>query len=137
MERSPFNSASTELKGRQHAAEATFRNTGKRLEKELIGKAGYREQIHEMVLRGAAVKLTKVETNSWKRPKWYINHLVAPNPHSTSTLVGIVWNSNQEFQGLSRNGLRDKGPDVLNPTRGALLRFSSGLHAAQGDVKKK
>lgn len=62
--------------------------------------------------------------------------LVAPNPHSSSTPVRIVWNSSQEFRGISLNDLLHKGPDILNPIRGVLLRFKSGLHAALGDVKK-
>lgn len=74
----------------QHAAEATSRNTKKRLQKEPIWKAAYRNKIHEMVSRGTAVKLSKEEINSWKGPKWYINHLVAPNQHSTSTPVRNV-----------------------------------------------
>ena len=116
--------------------EATFRNTEKRLEKELVWKAAYKEQIHEMVSRGAAAKLTREEINGWEGPKWYISHLVAPNPHSSSTPVRIVWNSSQVFRGISLNDLLHKGPDVLNPIRGVLLRFRSGLHAALGDVKK-
>lgn len=89
-----------------------------------------------MVSRRAAAKLTREEMNNWEGPKWYISHLVAPNPHSSSTPVRIVWNSSQEFRGISLNDLLHKGPDVLNPIRGVLLRFRSGLHAALGDVKK-
>ena len=72
----------------------------------------------------------------WKGPIWYISHLVAPNPHSSSTPVRIVWNSSQEFKGMSLNNLLHKGPDVLNQIRGVLLRFRSRLYAALGDVKK-
>ncbi len=35
------------------------------------------------------------------------------------------------------NDLLHKGPDVLNPIRGVLLRFRSGLYATLGDVRKK
>ena len=124
------------LPDNRQAVEATFRNTERRLEREPAWKASYKEQIHEMVSRGAATKLTKEEISSWKGPKWYISHLVAPNPHSSSTPVRIVWNSSQEFRGISLNNLLHKGPDVLNSIRGVLLRFRSGLHAALGDVKK-
>lgn len=37
---------------------------------------------------------------------------------------------------MSLNDLLHKGPDVLNPIRGVLLRFRTGLCAALGDVKK-
>ncbi|RXN38928.1 gag-pol fusion poly [Labeo rohita] len=132
----PWKADLTTLPDNRQAVEATFRNTEKHLEKEPVWKAAYKEQVHEMVSRGAAVKLTREEIDNWKGPKWYISNLVAPNPHSSSTPVRIVWNSSQEFRGISLNGLLHKGPDVLNPIRGVLLRFRSGLHAALGDVKK-
>lgn len=132
----PWKGDPVTLPDNRRAVEATFLNTEKRLGKEPEWKAAYREQIHEMVSRGAAAKLTKDEINSWKGPTWYISHLVAPNPHSATTPVRIVWNSSQEFSGISLNDLLHKGPDVLNPIRGVLLRFRSGLYAALGDVKK-
>lgn len=132
----PWKGDPATLPDNRRAVEATFLNTEKRLEREPEWKAAYREQIHEMVSRGAAAKLTKEEIDNWKGPKWYISHLIAPNPHSTTTPVRIVWNSSQEFRGMSLNDLLHKGPDVLNPIRGVLLRFRSGLHAALGDVKK-
>lgn len=132
----PWKGDPAMLPDNRHAVEATFRNTEKHLERESEWKAAYREQINEMVSRGAAAKLTKEELDSWKGPKWYISHLVAPNPHSSTTPVRIVWNSSQEFLGVSLNNLLHKGPDVLNPIRGVLLRFRTGLYAALGDVKK-
>lgn len=104
----PWKGDLSTLPDHQHAVKATFRNTEKHLEEEPIWKAAYREQIHEMLSSGE-------EINSWKGPKWYINHLVAPNPHSTSTHVRIAWNSSQEFRGMSLNGLLHKGPNVLTP----------------------
>lgn len=43
----------------------------------------------------------------------YVSHLVAPNPHSVTTPVRIVWNSSQKYKGVIINNLL-KGPDVLN-----------------------
>lgn len=124
------------LPDNRKAVEATFRKAEERLAKEPLWKAAYAEQIHEMVTRGAAVKFTRQQIKDWNGPVWYISHLVAPNPHSSSTPVRIVWNSSQEFKGMSLNNMLHKGPDVLNPIRGVLLRFRSGLYAALGDVKK-
>lgn len=124
------------LPNNRQAVEAIFRKTEARLAKEPLWGAAYREQIHDMVARGAAVKFTKEQLKDWNGPVWYISHLVAPNPHSSSTPVRIVWNSSQEFKGMSLNNLLHKGPDVLNPIRGVLLRFRSGLYAALGDVRK-
>lgn len=83
-----------------------------------------------MVSRGAAIKLSREQIEDWNGPVWYISHLVAPNPHSSTTPVRI------EFKGMSLNGMLHKGPDVLNPIRGFLLRFRSRMYAALGDVKK-
>lgn len=89
-----------------------------------------------MVERKAAKKLTKETIADWKGPVWYVSHLVAPNPHSITTPVRLVWNSSQKFKGLSMNDLLLKGPDVLNPIRAVLLRFRRGVHAALGVIKK-
>ncbi|KAJ8367396.1 hypothetical protein AAFF_G00320230 [Aldrovandia affinis] len=89
-----------------------------------------------MVRRGAAVRLTPEEIQEWKGPVWYVSHLVAPNPHSVTTPVRLVWNSSQAFKGVSMNDLLLKGPDVLNPIRAVLLQFPTGEHAALGDITK-
>lgn len=99
-------------------------------------KAAYTAQVHEMVERGAAMELTGSIKNSWNGPVWYVSHLIAPNPHSVTTPVRLVWNSSQKFKGLSMNDLLLKGPDILNPIRAVLLRFRRGVHAALGDIKK-
>ncbi|CAL9701094.1 unnamed protein product [Knipowitschia caucasica] len=132
----PWKGDPATLPDNRHAVKATFLNTEKRLEKEPKWKAAYKEQIRDMISRGAATELTEEELASWTGPKWYISHLVAPNPHSSSTPVRIVWNSRQKFCGVSLNDLLYKGPDVLNAIRGVLLRFRTGLYAALGDVKK-
>lgn len=123
------------LPNNRAAVEATFLRTEKRLNREPDWKAAYQAQIHEMVERGAAKKLTKEMIDNWDGAVWYISHLVAPNPHSLTTPVRIVWNSSQKFEGMSLNDLLLKGPDVLNPFRAVLLRFKKGQHAALGDIR--
>lgn len=68
-----------------------------------------------MVERGAAVKLTTEMIDGWRGPVWYVSHMVAPNPHSVTTPARRVWNSSQQFRGVSMNDLLLKGPDVVNP----------------------
>ncbi|XP_039513360.1 uncharacterized protein LOC120468822 [Pimephales promelas] len=89
-----------------------------------------------MVERGAAIKLTEDAINSWNGPVWYVSHLIAPNPHSVTTPVRLVWNSSQKFRGVSLNDLLLKGPDFLNPIRAVLLRFRRGVYAVLGDIRK-
>lgn len=124
------------LPNNKRGVEATFLSTERRLNKDPEWKTAYAAQVHEMVARGAAVKLNKEDIDQWEGPVWYISHLIAPNPHSVTTPVRIVWNSSQEYKGMSMNSLLFKGPDVLNPIRGVLLRFRTGVHAALGDIKK-
>ena len=124
------------LLNNRSGVEATFLRTEKHLRREPEWRVAYGAQVHEMVERGAAKKLTKKTIADWKGPVWYVSHLVAPNPHSVTTPVRLVWNSSQKFKGLSMNDLLLKGPDVLNPVRAVLLRFRKGVYAALGDIKK-
>ncbi|KAB5567602.1 hypothetical protein PHYPO_G00234660 [Pangasianodon hypophthalmus] len=124
------------LPDNRSAVEATFLRTEKQLKKEPEWRVAYGAQVHEMVERGAAKKLTKDIIANWKGPVWYVSHLVAPNSHSVTTPVRLVWNSSQKFKGISMNDLLLKEPDVLNPIRAVLLRFRRGVHAALSDIKK-
>lgn len=96
------------------AVEATFYRTERRLAREPEWKAAYAAQVHEMVKRQAAMKLSKDILQAWSGPVWYISHLIAPNPCSVTTPVRLVWNSSQICRGMSLNDLLLKGPDVLN-----------------------
>jgi len=134
--RYPWIQDPSSLPNNRSGVEATFMRTEKQLKKEPEWKIAYTAQVHEMVERRAAKKLTKEIIASWKGPVWYVSHLVAPNPHSLTTPVRLVWNSSQKFKGISMNDLLLKGPDVLNPIRAVLLRFRRGVHAALGDIRK-
>lgn len=118
------------------AVKATFLRMERQLAKEPEWKAAYSAQVQDMLDRGAAVKLSKDTIANWSGPVWYVSHLIAPNPHSVTTPVRLVWNSSQRFRGVSMNDLLVKGPDFLNQIRAVLLRFRSGVYAALGDIKK-
>ncbi|XP_058476292.1 uncharacterized protein LOC131448154 [Solea solea] len=132
----PWKENPASLPNNRKAVEATFLRTEKQLTRDPLWKEAYTRQIHEMVKRGAAVKLTKDVMDSWKGAVWWVSHLIAPNPHSVTTPVRLVWNGSQEFRGVSLNSILLKGPDVLNPIRAVLLRFREGRHAAIGDIAK-
>lgn len=132
----PWSEDPASLPNNKNAVQATFLRTERQLEREPEWKAAYTAQVHEMVERRAAVKLTEEMKDCWKGPVWYVSHLVAPNPHSVTTPVRLVWNSSQKFKGLSMNDILLKGPDVLNPIRTVLLHFRQGIYAALGDIKK-
>ncbi|KAI3359231.1 hypothetical protein L3Q82_002750 [Scortum barcoo] len=132
----PWIEDPSSLPNNRSGVEATFLRTEKQLKKEPEWRVAYGAQVHEMVERRAAKKLTREMIANWRGPVWYVSHLVAPNPHSVTTPVRLVWNSSQRFKGVSMNDLLLKGPDVLNPIRAVLLRFRRGVYAALGDIKK-
>ena len=132
----PWTEDPATLPNNRGSVEATFLKTEKRLAKQPEWREAYKGQVHEMVNRGAAMKLTQEMIDDWKGPVSYVSHLIAPNPHSVTTPVRLVWNSSQSFKGVSMNDLLLKGPDVLNPIRAVLLRFRKGEHAALGDIRK-
>ncbi|XP_065327919.1 uncharacterized protein LOC135933709 [Pelmatolapia mariae] len=96
------------LPNNRKAVEATFIRTEMKLSKEPEWKTAYAAQVHEMVNRRAAVKLSKEVLQSWTGPG----------------------------RGLSLNDILIEGPDVLNPIRAVLLRFRAGVYAALGDIRK-
>lgn len=132
----PWKEDPASLPNNRKAVEATFLRMEKRLMRDPAWKEAYMRQVREMVERGAAVKLAKDAIDSWSGAVWWVSHLTVPNPHSVTTPVRLVWNSSQEFQGVSMNSILHKGPDVLNPIRAVLLRFREGEHAAIGDITK-
>lgn len=122
----PWLEDPTSLPNNRTIVEATFFRTEKQLAKQPEWKAAYTSQVHDMIDRRAAIKLSKDVLNNWDGPVWYVSHLIAPNPHSLTTPVRLVWNSSQRFRGVSLNDLLMKGPDVLNQIRAVLLRFRDG-----------
>lgn len=132
----PWTEDPATLPNNRRAVEATFLRTEKQLARELEWKVAYKAQVHDMVERNAAIKLSKEQLERWAGPVWYISHLIAPNPHSVTTPVRLVWNSSQKFRGQSLNDILIKGPDVLNNIRAVLLRFRECIFAALGDIKK-
>jgi len=107
------------LPNNRGAVEATFL----RMEKQLAKESYQSYQLSEETIADCS------------GPVWYVSHLIAPNHHSVTTPVRLVWNSSQRFRGVSMNDLLVKGPDILNQIR-VLLRFRSGVYAALGDIKK-
>lgn len=68
------------LPNNRKAVEALFRRTEKQLAKKPQWKAAYKAQVHEMIERNAAVKLSKMEVASWSGPVWYIKTLNCTKP---------------------------------------------------------
>ena len=125
------------LPDNKRAAMATLKSTERSLAKDAAWATSYREQVQEMIERGAARRLSTQEIEDWHGPVYYICHLAVSNPKSNSTPVRIVFNSSQIYQGVSLNGCLAKGPDSYrNDILPILMRWREEPVAIVGDIKK-
>ena len=82
----------------------------------------YNQEIKKYLERGAAVKLTEEELQTWKGPINYISHHGVERD-SASTPLRIVTNSSLNNGGNSLNSCLIGGPNSLNPMLDIALRF--------------
>ena len=133
----PWNIDPHTLPDNYYTALSTLRSTEKRLSRDTEWSAVYKQQLQDMLDRGASRKLTSEELNSWDGPVFYISHQAVCNPKSTTTPVRIVFNSSQVTKGISLNGALAKGPDnYLNNLVGLLIRWRENSVALVGDIRK-
>lgn len=114
-----------------------LKGTEKRLKKlgDEYTKA-YCDQVHDMINRGVAKRLSKREIDEYTGPVHYISHHEVHKPGSTSTPARIVFNSSAPYNGHILNNYWAKGPDMLNNLFGILIRFRIGRTAFIGDISK-
>lgn len=67
----PWTEDPASLPNNKRAVQACFLKMEKQLGKEPDWKVAYATQIHEMVQRGAAIKLTNEVMEKWEGPVWY------------------------------------------------------------------
>ena len=116
---------------------ATLKRVEQSLLKDPKWSQSYTEQIHDMISRGVARKLTEQEILDWKGPVFYLSHLAVASPKSSSTPVRIVFNSSQTYKGVALNNYLAKGPDSYsNPILGILLRWREEPVAMVADIRK-
>ena len=96
----------------------------------------YTSQIHDMLDRKAARRITTEELRNFKGQKYYITHLMVEKQGSKSTPWRIVFNSSARYKGYSVNDCSMKGPSLLNSLFGVLLRFREEVYAFVGDLAK-
>ena len=82
----------------------------------------YNQELKKYFERGAAVKLTDEEINSWQGPVNYISHH-GVEQDSVSTPLRIVTNSSLKNGGKSLNDCLITGPKSLNSMFDIMLRF--------------
>ena len=81
-----------------------LKSTIKRLKKNPEWMKMYWGQIMDMLKRNVARELPQSEREAWDesgKPKFYISHLAAPNPNSSTTPIRICFNSSQLINGYS------------------------------------
>ena len=116
---------------------ARLRSIEKRLAKKGAEYAkAYDDQIHNMMSRGVARKLTNEKKRNYEGPVHYLPHHEILKPESRSTPIRIVFNSSASYMGHILNDYYAKGPDVLNDLFGILLRFREKLVAMVGDISE-
>ena len=116
---------------------ATLKRTENKLLRDKASADIYQAQIQDMLDRKVSRKVSDEEIASWKGAKYYISHQAVSNPNSESTPTRIVFNSSQEYQGISLNEALYKGPDAyMNNLLGLLLRWREEKVAIVGDIKK-
>lgn len=64
----PWTQDPSSLPNNRAGVEATFLRTERQLKRDPEWQAAYKAQIHEMVERGAAMKLTKEMMDNWEGP---------------------------------------------------------------------
>ena len=111
-----------------------------RLEKQLQKSEShaeiYQEQVEDMVLRGAARKLTKQEVEEYDGPIHYVSHHAVLKPRFESTPCWVICNLSAAYCGHILNDYWAEGPQLLNSLVGILVRFRECEIAITGDIKR-
>jgi hypothetical protein len=133
----PWKIDPSSLPNNHQAVYASLRRLEVRLQKNEELAVTYQQQMLDMVKREVAREVSPEELSAYTGPKFYISHLGCPNPKSQSTPYRIVFNSSQQFKGISLNEALFKGPDAyLNSQLGVLLRWREKEVALVGDISK-
>ena len=132
----PWLRDSSKLQNNRHIAFAILKSTERRLRRNKEHAELYTRQIDDMLNRKAAREVTENELRDYQGAKFYIAHHAVMKPDSKSTPCRIVFNSSAKFNGLSLNDCLAKGPSLLNPLLGILLRFRKDNVAFIGDIAK-
>lgn len=124
------------LPNNEQYAHSMLLSTEKRLLKDDNYAMLYREQMKDLIDRGAARRVSKEELNNWDGPRFYIAHHAVLKPDSKTTPLRIVFNSSCKHQGYSLNDFYAKGPTFFNDMLGIIIRFREDHVGFVGDVHK-
>ena len=132
----PWNRNPNELPDNKSLALALLFATEKRLLKNNKLAKLYKDEMNDMVNRGAARKLTKAEISSYSGPVHYLTHHEVVKMEHPTTPCRIVFNASKNFEGHVLNDYWAKGPDLLNNMVGVIIRFREEYICLSGDIKK-
>ena len=133
----PWKRSPKSLPDNYNYAMKALQRTEKQLSRDTVWKEKYSAQIHDMLDRNAARKLTLKEINSYKGPKHYIAHHAVLKPDSKTTPIRIVFNSSHNYRGHILNDYWSKGPEAfINYLFGILIKFRDNWVGFIGDIKK-
>ncbi|XP_058791037.1 uncharacterized protein LOC131664166 [Phymastichus coffea] len=103
----------------------------RKLDRDIETATAYYREMDRFIENGYAVK---VDNSLNSAPKRYISHFFVKNPNKPGK-VRPVLDAAEKTEGVSFNDLLDKGPDLLQPLTGVLLRFREYPFAVIGDIK--
>lgn len=107
-----------------------LRSTEKRLEKDPIKAAAYKEEIRKLEVSGYARKLSPEEVDT-EGESWFIpHHIVHHNGKNR-----MVFNCSFQFRGQSLNAYLLPGPALGPSLLGVLLRFREHTVAVSADIR--
>ena len=99
----PWKRDPKDLPDNKSQAMKRLESTERRLLKNPLQAAAYKDKMTEMEDMSFSRKLSEQEINDYKGPVHYISHHAALRPESTSTPVRIVFNSSATYQGHKLN----------------------------------
>ena len=114
------------LPDNHNVALSRLTSLGRRLTKDPVTHAKYKNKINEMLALDDAFKVTTEEHVEGKT--WYIPH------HCTSGNFGVVFDCAAIYKGTSFNAQLLQGPDNMDNLIGVLFRFRLHSIAINGDI---
>ena len=115
----PWKRDPRQLPDNKGMALAVLKSTEKRLLKNREDAKVYKEQMQDMLNRGASRKVNEEEVKGYTGPIHYINHHAVIKPESLSTPCRILFNSSANFCGYILRLLGQRTRYANKPVRTA------------------
>ena len=128
--------ATTKLPPSRYQAETRLQHLSRKLLKDPVYFARYKEQIEANIKSGFAREVTADELQNPREPAlvWYLPHHGVQNPNKPGK-VRVVFDCAATSRGVSLNSQLMQGPDLINPLIAVLMRFRQHRYAITADIE--